>query len=255
MLSKNKIKLIQSLNKKKTRDELKLFVAEGVKTIFELIDNEAEALFIATSNPQHQFKIKPNTELIITEQQYIDKASLLKTPQQAIAVFKQLNTNENFTLKPDELILALDDVQDPGNLGTIIRLANWFGVETILCSHQTADCYNPKVIQATMGAIGGVSIHYIDLEKELLEASQKEIPIYGTFLDGKNIYSESIPPKGIIVMGNEGNGISEPISRIVSRRLLIPDFASSHKVESLNVSIATAIVLSEFRRRSIPPVQ
>lgn len=255
MLSKNKIKLIQSLNKKKTRDELKLFVAEGAKTISELIDNEIEALFIATSNPQHNFNISPNTELIVTEQQYIAKASLLKTPQQEIAVFKQPNTNEQFKLKPDKLILALDDVQDPGNLGTIIRLANWFGVETILCSPQTADCYNPKVIQATMGAIGGVSIHYIDLDEILIEASKKKIPIYGTFLDGENIYAQAIQPTGVIVMGNEGNGISDRIAQIVNRRLLIPDFASSHKVESLNVSIATAIVLSEFRRRSIPPVQ
>jgi RNA methyltransferase, TrmH family len=134
-------------------------------------------------------------------------------------------------------------------------LANWFGIETILCSPHTADCYNPKVIQATMGAIGGVSIHYINLEKILNEASKKGIPIYGTFLDGQNIYTETIHPKGIIVMGNEGNGISDAISRTVSQRLLIPDFAINQKVESLNVSIATAIVLSEFRRRSTPPVQ
>jgi RNA methyltransferase, TrmH family len=255
MLSKNKIKLIQSLNKKKTRDELKLFVAEGAKTIAELLNYNTEALFIATSKPQLEFTSKHGFELISTEQEFIDKASLLKTPQQAIAVFKQPKTNENYILDPDKLVLALDDVQDPGNLGTMIRLANWFGIETILCSPHTADCYNPKVIQATMGAIGGVSIHYINLEKILNEASKKGIPIYGTFLDGQNIYTETIHPKGIIVMGNEGNGISDAISRTVSQRLLIPDFAINQKVESLNVSIATAIVLSEFRRRSTPPVQ
>jgi RNA methyltransferase, TrmH family len=252
MLSKNKIKLIQSLNKKKVRDELKLFVAEGSKTIEELIGCQMEALFVATSKPMPGFGLNDMAEIIDTDQATLEKASLLKTPQQAIAVFKQREHSEKYIPELDKLVLALDGVQDPGNLGTIIRLANWFGIETILCSKHTADCYNPKVIQATMGAIGAVTIHYLDLEPMLNEASQMGIPIYGTFLDGQNIYTETLDSKGIIVMGNEGNGIGDLVAATIDRKLLIPDFATNHKVESLNVSIATAIVLSEFRRKTIP---
>ena len=150
-------------------------------------------------------------------------------------------------LKQGRLYLALDGVQDPGNLGTIIRIADWFGINTIYCSTDTADVWNPKVVQATMGSIARVSLYYTDLPQMLKSA---EVPVYGTLLDGENIYSQSLSSDGVIVMGNEGNGLSAPVRELVDRKLLIPSFNSSPDMaESLNVAIATAITCSEFRRR------
>ena len=148
------------------------------------------------------------------------------------------------------LCLALDDIQDPGNLGTIIRLADWFGIENIFCSHGTVDVYNPKVIQATMGALARVKLHYCDLVK--LITSVKDIPIFGTFLDGNNIYGEDLSKNGLIIMGNEGNGVSKEVSKLINKKLYIPNYPTSRETsESLNVAIATAIVCAEFRRRSM----
>ena len=149
-----------------------------------------------------------------------------------------------------ELMLALDGVQDPGNLGTICRIADWFGIENIICSQDTADIFNPKAIQATMGAISRVHVHYTDLQKYLRNASDADIPVYGTFLDGDNIYEHRLSPHGIIVMGNEGKGISAGIAQNISRRLLIPNYPPERiTTESLNVAVATAITCAEFRRR------
>ena len=155
-------------------------------------------------------------------------------------------------LNHDNLILVLDQIQDPGNLGTIIRLASWFGIEYIVCSPDTVDCYNPKVVQATMGAIAHVKVLYTDLSLFLNESILKGRTIYGTFLDGDNIYGSELKENGIIILGNEGNGISKEIEKIVTNRLFIPSYQSSARnVESLNVSIAAAIVCSEFRRKKI----
>jgi TrmH family RNA methyltransferase len=143
------------------------------------------------------------------------------------------------------LIIALDDIRDPGNLGTIIRLCDWFGVEQIVCSEQTVDVYNPKVVQATMGSISRVNISYLDLEKYL---KRHNLPIFGTFMDGKNVYKEELPQEGILVLGNEANGISATIEKLIANRLSIPRFGNLQQTESLNVATATAIFLSEFKR-------
>ncbi|HJS00715.1 MAG TPA: RNA methyltransferase, partial [Flavobacterium sp.] len=170
------------------------------------------------------------------------KISALTTPNNCLALFK-IPIEKNVTLSG--LVLALDAIRDPGNLGTIIRLCDWFGIETLLCSEETVDIYNPKVVQATMGSLSRVNVVYIDLEAKLLET---KLPIYGTFMDGKNIYKESLLKEGIIVMGNEANGISNPIEKIINQRIAIPRFGKWQQTESLNVATATAIILSEFRR-------
>ena len=172
----------------------------------------------------------------------LKKISALTTPNTCLATF---SIPENIKIELNGLVLALDSIRDPGNLGTIIRLCDWFGIETLLCSEETVDVYNPKVIQATMGSISRVSIVYCDLENEL---KGSEIPVFGTFMDGKSIYNESLPHEGIIVMGNEANGISSTIEKIVSERISIPRFGNLQLTESLNVATATAIILNEFKR-------
>ncbi len=156
---------------------------------------------------------------------------------------------ETETLK-GRLTLALDDVQNPGNLGTIIRLADWFGITDIVCSPGSADCFNPKVVQATMGAVIRVRVHYTALAACLAAAAAREIPVYGTFLEGENIYGTELTPEGIVVMGNEGRGVTEPVARAVTRKLFIPPWPADRRgSESLNVAVATGIICAEFRRR------
>ena len=187
---------------------------------------------------------------MVTEDE-IRKVSFLQHPQDVLALF-ELPEIEELPVEQlrDHLTLALDDVQDPGNLGTIIRLADWFGIEHILCNQGTADAYSPKVVQATMGSIARVKLHYTNLA-EYLEQLQDAVPVYGTFLDGNNLYAEKLSPSGIIIMGNEGNGISEQVERYVTKRLLIPSYpAERPTAESLNVAIATAITCAEFRRKN-----
>ena len=189
-------------------------------------------------------------EVIAVSEEELNRTSLLKAPQSVIAIFeKPTNINPASTLASQDLCLALDCIQDPGNLGTIIRIANWFGIKNIICSYNTADVYSPKVIQATMGALTGVNIYYTDL-CEYLKNLDATVPIYGTFLDGHNIYETTLTENGVIIMGNEGNGISQQVSTFVNKKLYIPPYASkSTTTESLNVAIATAITCSEFRRR------
>ncbi len=233
MITKAQIKFVKSLQQKKFRDESGCFVAEGDKLISEL---------------RKAFEI----ELLITPEtasaKEIEQMSGMRTPQGSIAVFKQRTKDKGQKTKDLNLCLALDNVQDPGNLGTIIRTADWFGIRDIICSPNTADCYNPKVVQATMGALARVHIHYTDLP-EWLSQQPKDTPIYGTLLDGENIYHTSLTPHGIIIMGNEGNGISDDVKAYINRKILIPPYpADATTVESLNVAIATAITLAEFRR-------
>lgn len=251
MLSKNKIKLIQSLNRKKIRDETGLFLVEGNKMVEEALRSELKiATLVCTSeflhlHPEIQFKVD---ELIETDMETIQKASLLQNPQNSLALV--LIPEHPVLNLTDDLILALDFIQDPGNLGSILRIADWFGIHTIVCSENTVDVFNPKVVQASMGAIFRVNIQYTNLEAFLNDANNSKTPIYGTFLEGKDIYKEQLTPKGILIMGNEGNGISEPISQLITHRLFIPSFSSKkNKSESLNVSIAAAICCSEFKRR------
>jgi TrmH family RNA methyltransferase len=173
---------------------------------------------------------------------------LQKTPQEVLAVFEQPSYEMKADVVSQSLCLALDDIQDPGNLGTIIRVADWFGIEHIFCSQGTVDVYNPKTIQATMGALARVKLHYCDLPSFI--ASLKDIPVYGTFLDGDNMYEKKLTPHGLVVMGNEGNGVSAEVANLVNERLYIPNYPPQRETsESLNVAMATGIICAEFRRR------
>lgn len=175
----------------------------------------------------------------------LHRISFQQHPQQVLALFPLPSVP---TITPEGLMIGLDGVQDPGNLGTIIRIADWFGIDTIICSEDTVDAWNPKVVQATMGSIARVNIVYTNLP-DFLGQLPTDFPVYGTFLDGKNIYREELSDHGLIIMGNEGNGISDAVRQRVNRRLLIPDFHQGPTADSLNVAIATAITCSEFRRR------
>jgi len=248
MISRNKIKFIRSLEKKKFRNETGCFLAEGNKLVADILPFfECECLIAKSSWLAMQGDVRAN-ELIIAEQIDIDKISLLKTPQDVLAVFRQPHYILDNEALRSELSLVLDGIQDPGNLGTIIRLADWFGIKRLICSPDTADVYNPKTIQATMGAIARVQVFYVSLSDWLNE--MEDIPVYGAFLEGKNIYTETLSSSGLIVMGNEGNGISRSVEERITQKLYIPNYPpEADSTESLNVAVATAIVCSEFRRR------
>lgn len=239
MLSKNNIKLVNSLRQKKIRQQLGLFVVEGIKGINEFLSSEYELEQLYATETVFSVEY---TKITKTE---LQKISTLKSPNKALAVFRMPALTKP---KLHGLILGLDDLRDPGNLGTIIRLCDWYGVNHIICSQSTVDCYNPKVVQATMGSLTRVNLHYQDLNKFLEEY---KFDICGTFLKGDNIYKEHLPENTVIIMGNEANGISSDIERLVNKRLNIPQFGIEKETESLNVAAATAIVLSEFRRRSL----
>lgn len=241
MLSKNQIKLITSLKQKKYRKQHQLFIAEGKKVIDELLRSnfELDSLFVTNEN---LFTSVSKSKINAITDVELKKISVLTTANDCLALFKIPNITEN-ELKG--LVLALDDVRDPGNLGTIIRLCDWFGIETLLCSEETVDVYNPKVVQATMGSISRVNIIYTNLEKALQEVN---LPVFGTFMDGENIYQKALAKEGVIVMGNEANGISTEIEELVTQKIAIPRFGKLQQTESLNVATATAIILSEFKR-------
>ena len=235
-MTQNEIKQLRSLRIKKFRDELSMFVAEGDKCISELVKSFTIIHHLTPEN---------------TPEKDIQRLSSLQTPQGSIAVFRK----PEYTLpaaKKGTLYLALDGIQDPGNLGTIIRTADWFGVRDIVCSANTADCFSPKVVQATMGALARVRVHYTDLAQWIQSCSNASLPVYGTLLDGNNIYAPNAiadRQSGVIVMGNEGNGLSAAIRQRITHSLRIPSFPPDVPTsESLNVAIATAIVLAEFRR-------
>ena len=248
MLSKNKIKYIRSLDLKKNRKEERAFVAEGHKLVGDLLGHFVCRFLVATRSWLDKNPNVKAQEIIEVTQEELTRASLQKTPQDVLAIFEQ----PAYEMQPDvvsrSLCLALDDVQDPGNLGTIIRVADWFGIEDIFCSLGTVDVYNPKTIQATMGALARVKLHYCDLPSFI--ASLKDIPVYGTFLDGDNMYEKELTPHGLIVMGNEGNGVSAEVAKLVNERLYIPNYPPQRETsESLNVAMATGIICAEFRRR------
>ena len=240
MVSKNQIKLITSLQQKKYRIANKLFIAEGVKGIQELLDSKFELDHLYTT--QNDFDaVSADRKTVISESD-LKKITALATANSCLAVFKM--PVEKPIIKTG-LIMALDSIRDPGNLGTIVRLCDWFGIQQILCSKETVDLFNPKVVQATMGSIARVNVNYIGLSDFLKETN---LPIFGTFMDGDTIYKTALPQEGIIIMGNEANGISAELEILISNRLTIPRFGKMQKTESLNVATATAIVLSEFRR-------
>ena len=237
-LSKNHLKLITSLSQKKYRHKYKLFVVEGMKVVQEFLNSsyELEILFSTESS----FSYLDN--FIEVSEQELKKISSLKTPNKVVALFKiPVEKNSNSS----GLIVALDAINDPGNLGTIIRLCDWFGVDKLLCSKETVDCYNTKVVQSSMGSLTRVAISYIDLKEYLTSVS---IPVFIADMDGDNIYEMKPPTSAVLVMGNEANGISNYIKEIVSTKITIPRYGNSQLTESLNVATATAILLSEFRR-------
>lgn len=253
MLSKNKIKLIQSLNHKKYRDELGVFLVEGNKMVEEVLRSDFSIqLLVCTSEYAilHPEISARADEAIITDKDLIQKASLLQNPQDALAIVsKPVNVSPEINLQK-ELCLALDFIQDPGNLGTILRMADWFGIRQVVCSENTVDVFNPKVVQASMGSLFRVKTYVGPLTSFLKSSAENNVPVYGTFLEGQNIYEQSLSRNGIIVLGNEGNGISAEAAKLVTHKLLIPTFSThENKPESLNVAIAAAICCSEFRRR------
>jgi RNA methyltransferase, TrmH family len=241
MLSKNQIKLISSLQQKKYRLASQLFFAEGAKVIQELVKSNFELEHLYTTKKDFN-EIDSRKKSFISENE-LNKISALATPNTCLAVFK---IPLESPIIESGLVIALDSVRDPGNMGTILRLCDWFGVQQLVCSKETVDIYNPKVVQATMGSIARVNVNYVDLVSFL---EKTKLPVFGTFMDSENIYKTTLPQEGIIVMGNEANGISENIEKLVSRRITIPRFGQLQITESLNVATATAIVLSEFRRQ------
>lgn len=240
MLSKNQIKLINSLQQKKYRNRNNLFIVEGVKGVHEFLNSNLliHTLF-CTNEFQHNLPSTKTCEITISE---LNKISNLSSPNKVLALFEVPPKKE---LKLTKSTLVLDGVNDPGNLGTIIRLCDWFGIEQLICSKDTVDCYNPKVVQSTMGSLTRVSIIYMDIETFI---SETELPVYSAMMDGTNIYKSELPKKAIIVMGNEANGVSSSVNKLISNKLTIPKFGDNQQTESLNVATATAIILSEFKR-------
>lgn len=239
MLSKSQFKLINSLSKKKYRDRHGLFIAEGRKVITELLDSDLQLHSLYTT--QDIFKLR-DMQPVIVDSMELKKISQLTTPQIGLALFEIPRPRKPAS---SGLHLALDGIRDPGNLGTIIRLCDWFGITDLICSLDTVDCYNSKVVQASMGSLVRVSITYTSLPEFLQESDR---PVFGTFMDGASIYEQTLESQGIIVMGNEANGISQDIEKLITQRIGIPQFGIAGKTESLNVATATAIILSEFRR-------
>ncbi|MFD1614671.1 TrmH family RNA methyltransferase [Gelatiniphilus marinus] len=238
MLSKNQIKLITRLKQKKYRLQNGFFVVEGKKTIQELLQSKLTLHALYTTET---FNIDAKDEILISETE-LNRISFLTTPNKALAVFK---IPEPKPINTNGLTVALDTVRDPGNLGTIIRLCDWFGVTNLVCSKETVDCFNPKVLQATMGSIARVNVNYVDLVDFLKET---EVPVFGAFMEGENVYKKQLPKKGILVLGNEANGVSKAIEAVVNEKISIPRFGNLQAAESLNVATATAILMSEFRR-------
>ncbi len=237
-LSKNHTKLITSLRQKKYRQKHKMFVVEGIKVVNEFLRSsyELHLLFSVDTTYEETANVIPISEA------ELKKISHLVTPNKVLAIFKIPEITEQWSSK---LILALDAINDPGNLGTIIRLCDWFGVEQIVCSKDTVDCYNSKVVQASMGSLTRIAIHYLELNIFLKETT---LPVFIADMEGENVYKAALPNAGILVMGNEANGVSDEIRNISDHTLTIPRFGNIQQTESLNVATATAILLSEFRR-------
>ncbi len=242
MVSKNQKKLIRSLKMKKFRKQHSLFVAEGIKVIHEFLDAGFRlAHFFVEQGFESHFK-EVIAEAIIISSADLKQITFLTTSQKALAVFELPKKKEHLS---SDIELVLDEVNDPGNLGTIIRLADWFGVKKIYCSLNTVDCYNPKVVQSTMGSLARIEVEYLDIVSYL---TNNKKPVYGGFMDGNNVYQSTLKKEAIIVMGNEANGISSGVESLITERIAIPRFGDIQKTESLNVATATAILLSEFKR-------
>lgn len=241
MLTKAEIKLINSLKQKKSRDKNQLFIVEGDKSIKEFLNGpfQLEVLYSIENSLFFQGLKK------ITPQE-LKKISQLTTPQNSLAIF---HLPEWKVPSPySSFLLGLDGVQDPGNLGTLIRLADWFGITHLICSKNTVDVFNPKVIQASMGSLNRVQVHYLDLKNFLSDFSA---PIFGAFMDGENIFQKDLSPEGILILGNEGNGISTEIKNLCTQKISIPQVDKTNKTESLNVAVAGSIIISQFYAQNL----
>ena len=240
MLSKNQVKLIQKLQQKKYRNELNLFIVEGKKSIVEFLQAGYRLeLLIATEVFATALNGQPIT---LVSKEELRKVSSLKNPDEGLAIFHQ---RQHKGILQEGVILALDNVQDPGNLGTLIRLCDWFGIETLICNSQTVDCYNPKVVQASMGSLTRVAVHYVDLAGFLATCA---LPLYAMDLDGENLYITEFPEDCVLILGNEANGISPEIRALADGIITIPRFGKLQQTESLNVAMAGAIVVSQVRK-------
>ena len=239
-ISKNQLKLITSLSQKKYRQKHNLFIAEGVKVVREILNSSFEVVQVFATD---DFSILVSDEKIVRiSETDLKKISSLKTPNNVLGLFK---IPEKKVIYQNGLIVALDDINDPGNLGTIIRLCDWFGVSQIICSEKTVDCFNQKVVQASMGSLTRVNIEYLNLSEFLKNTN---LPTFIADMNGENVYKSALPKEAILIMGNEANGISKEIKGVAKKTISIPQFGDSQKTESLNVATATAILLSEFRR-------
>ena len=262
MLSKNQFKFVNSLKQKKFREEHNLFIAEGAKIVHELLNSQIKVKWVfATAAFLSSFEmgraeetlINKAVEFIEIKENELERLSALTTPNEALAICEIPRYELNRDKLNDKLTLVLDNIKDPGNLGTIIRIADWFGIETIICSNETADAFNPKVVQATMGSIARIKLHYTDLIAFF--EKNKQLPVYGALLEGDTIYSKQLSANGFILIGNESRGISDHLMPFISDKISIPSFshfkAGRGEAESLNAAIATSIICSEFRRRQI----
>ncbi len=238
LVSKSQIKLITSLQQKKYRNKLDLFIAEGPKVINELLTANF-SLHSLFSIQKNAFEVD---DIQLISEKDLAKISFLKNANNSLAVFK---IPKSKPLVTDNLTIVLDAIRDPGNLGTIIRLCDWFGIKQLVCSLDTVDCYNPKVVQATMGSIARVNVTYLELFDFIKESN---LPVFGGCMNGASIYNQKLPKNAIIVLGNEANGISEKINSLLTHKVAIPQFGEQRETESLNVATATAILLSEFKR-------
>lgn len=253
MLSKKDIQFVNSLKQKKYREKEQMFIAEGVKIVSELMQSPitiekvfATAAFLESNN------ISQNLNCTEVKTNELERLSALTTPNVVLAVCRIPNNQFQKSMLTGKITLALEDIKDPGNLGTIIRIADWFGIENIICSKETVDAFNPKVVQATMGSIARINLFYMDL-KELFSNKPPNMPVYGALLEGNNLYSQSLKQEGLIVIGNESKGISKDTQSYLTNKINIPSFShfknSNGEAESLNAAIATAVICSEFRRQ------
>ena len=254
MLTRNRIREIKSLENKKERTETCLFAAEGKKLISDLLDSDIAVEIIYSTPDQaemlRKLSVRQPANIVEVPETEIKKISHLKTPQGSLALCRIPRFGNPGNAGDKYLSLCLDDIQDPGNFGTIIRLADWFGIRDVFCSPGTVDIYNPKVVQATMGAISRVRTYYLPLVPFMRDKQSRNVPVYGTFPDGENIYTASLTSNGIIILGNEGKGINRELFPFMTMKITIPGFHSGvTKPDSLNVSVAASIIVSEFRRR------
>ncbi len=257
MISKQQIKHLRLLQQKKYRDEFKSFIVEGIKIVNEAIQNNPHLInmLICTSNSKNHIdfsSLSQNTGLIEVSAKEFHKITSLNNPQEVLAVIKKPQVQLPEANQIGDISFVLDKLRDPGNFGTIIRLSDWFGVKQIFCSTDTVDCYNPKVVQSSMGAIFRVDIHYVDLKKFLTNIKQNKLQaIYATSLNGSDLFKTKLSKPAMLILGNESGGLSEDLIALSDQNLLIPNYSSrKKKSESLNVSMAAAIMCAELRRQT-----